>query len=177
MVSALLRSENDLTFEEIFSREYPRVVAIARRVVGTSAAEDVAQEVFASFARSGPGNGPRAAGWLHTAAVHVALNAVRARKRQAIRELADFRLRIAQRRGGEQARDPQQLVLSEQERAQVREAMLRVAPRDAEILALRYGGLSYRDVASALRIDVSHVGMRLARAERALRREIEREPS
>jgi RNA polymerase sigma-70 factor (ECF subfamily) len=37
-------------FEELFRKEYARVVAIARRVVGDAdEAEDVAQEVFVSF--------------------------------------------------------------------------------------------------------------------------------
>lgn len=160
-----------MTFDQMFAREYPRVVAVVQRVVrDRSAAEDVAQEVFASFARSGPADKDRASGWLYTAAVRFALNYLRSRARSTQREHADFRLRIALR--NERAQDPQQIVAAEQERAQVREALLRVAPRDAEILALRYGGLSYRDIATTLEIDVTHVGVRLARAERALRREI-----
>ena len=39
-------------FERLFVREYPRVVSIARRVLGErDAAEDVAQDAFVTFAR------------------------------------------------------------------------------------------------------------------------------
>ena len=39
--------------EEVFRREYPRVVAVAARVLGSrDEAEDVAQEVFLAFGRS-----------------------------------------------------------------------------------------------------------------------------
>ena len=37
--------------ERVFRAEYPRVVAVARRVLGDAQAEDVAQEVFMEFAR------------------------------------------------------------------------------------------------------------------------------
>ena len=172
MEPAVLRPEADVTFDQVFAREYPRVVAIAQRVVRDhAAAEDVAQEVFASFARSGPSEAARAAGWLHTAAVHAALNHLRTRRRSSLREVTDFRLRLALR--NDRAQDPQHIVPAEQERARMREAMLRLTPRDAEILVLRYSGLRYRDIAMALDIDATHVGVRLARAERALRREIE----
>jgi DNA-directed RNA polymerase specialized sigma24 family protein len=42
---------------EVFRREYPRVVAVAARALGSrDEAEDVAQDVFLSFGRtSGPG--------------------------------------------------------------------------------------------------------------------------
>jgi DNA-directed RNA polymerase specialized sigma24 family protein len=57
----------------------------------------------------------------------------------------------------------------------LRAALLRLKPNEAAILAMRYGGLSYREIADAVRIDVAQIGTRLARAERALKQEIERE--
>ncbi len=61
------------------------------------------------------------------------------------------------------------------EGAQVRAALLRLHFKDAEILALRYGGLTYREIAQTTGIDAAQIGTRLSRAERALKREIERE--
>ena len=47
------RSDIRADLEEVFRSDYPRVVAIAARVLGSrDQAEDVAQEVFLSFGRS-----------------------------------------------------------------------------------------------------------------------------
>ncbi len=74
-------------FERLFAREYPRVVAIARRVLADAhAAEDVAQEVFVAFHRGHDPDAPFAAAWLHRAAVHRALNDLRAARRRTGRE-------------------------------------------------------------------------------------------
>jgi DNA-directed RNA polymerase specialized sigma24 family protein len=72
-------------FEDLFATEYPRVVAIARRFVGSDA-EDVAQDVFAMLARTRPGDAAHARAWLHRAAVHRALDSLRSRRRRDARE-------------------------------------------------------------------------------------------
>src|SRR4030088_1229681 len=70
-------------FERLFLQEYPKVVAIAYRVLADrSAAEDVAQEVFLKFHRSHSPDSERASGWLHSAAVHSALNVIRGDRRR-----------------------------------------------------------------------------------------------
>ena len=67
-------------FEELFRKEYPKVVGIAHRVVGDSdEAEDVAQDVFVSFYRKHPADAHYAAPWLYSAAAHTALNSLRSR--------------------------------------------------------------------------------------------------
>src|SRR6202521_512821 len=108
-------------FERLFLQEYPKVVAIAYRVLADRpAAEDVAQEVFLKFHRSFSPDSERASGWLHSAAVHSALNVIRGERRRAQRETAHAldpaRPAIAspegmveeaeQRRGGRGARRP-----------------------------------------------------------------------
>src|SRR5205809_2795090 len=76
-------------FERLFIQEYPKVVAIAYRVLADRpAAEDVAQEVFIKFHRSHSPDSERASGWLHSAAVHSALNVIRGERRRALRETA-----------------------------------------------------------------------------------------
>src|SRR2546426_4846210 len=76
-------------FERLFVQEYPKVVAIAYRVLADrTAAEDVAQEVFLKFHRSFSPDSERASGWLHAAAVHSALNVIRGERRRAQRESA-----------------------------------------------------------------------------------------
>src|SRR5919108_2535189 len=86
----LLRAVNQRVpdpFERLFLQEYPKVVAIAYRVLADrTAAEDVAQEVFLKFHRSLSPDSERASGWLHAAAVHSALNVIRGERRRAQRE-------------------------------------------------------------------------------------------
>lgn len=181
MTSFVLRADSiacvgtsDVAFEALFAAEYPRVVAIAYRIVADRAdAEDVAQEAFAQLARAHHVAAERAAGWLAVAAVHHALNLIRSRKRRIARELADFRLQDPIREHAV-AGDPPAIVDRAHANLLVRAAMLRLPARSAEILALRYGGASYREIAAALAIGVTQVGTRLVRAECALRKELER---
>lgn len=161
-------------FERLFMQEYGRVVSVAYRITGDRAeAEDVAQEAFVKFARSG-GRAEAPGGWLYRAAVHGALNAVRSRRRRSERERRDFRLQRSLNDAGECATDPLRIIERRDEAALVRDALIRIGERDAELLALRYGGLSYREIARSTGVDLAQVGTRLARAERALKKEIER---
>lgn len=153
--------------ETLIAREYSHVVAIASKIVGNDEAHDVAQEVFAEAAARG---GAAGAGWLYVAATHRALNALRSRRRRTERERSDFRLQRSLRFHA----DPAEIVERDDERAVVRSVMKRLSDGEAQILALRYAGLKYREIAAALDIDVNQVGMRLLRAERSFRREIER---
>lgn len=165
-------------FERLFDSEYRRVASVAFRITrDADDAEDVAQEVFAQLARSRDAYSAKARAWLYQAAVHTALNTVRGRRRRAEREAREFRLRGPIDSGCGSADDPESLAIRRAETAMLRSALLRIAPKDAEILALRYGGLSYREIGDVIGVDATHIGTRLARAERALKREIERETS
>src|SRR2546423_7611324 len=93
-------------FERLFMQEYPKVVAIAYRVLADRpAAEDVAQEVFLKFHRSLSPDSERASGWLHSAAVHTALNVLRGNRRRLQRETVHTR-----QEGQGVVQDPEQLV-------------------------------------------------------------------
>lgn len=160
-------------FDRLFVAEYGRVVSIAYRITrDMSDAEDVAQEVFVRCAHSAR---TRARGWLYAAAVHTALNVIRSRRRRAAREVRRLSLERSLGAAAQRDRDPQNILEREDEAQFVRAAMLRLSKRDAEVLALRYGGLSYREIAQTINVDVGQIGTRLARAERALRREFQRE--
>lgn len=161
-------------FDQLFVAEYPAVVGIASRVLGDRAeAEDVAQEVFLAFHRSHSPTAEYAPAWLHRAAWHAALNKVRGRRRRERRELADQ----ASLRPDTWAGDPQRLVEQAFDRAfdarRVRQAMSKLPSRAAGVLALRYSGLSYAEVAQAMGISVGQVGTVLRRAEARLKREVE----
>jgi RNA polymerase sigma-70 factor (ECF subfamily) len=157
-------------FERLFLQEYPKVVAIAYRVLADRpAAEDVAQEVFLKFHRSHSPDSERASGWLHAAAVHSALNVIRGERRRAQRETAHA-LDPAQT----PVANPERLVEEAEQRREVRRALSRLPQRTAALLMLRHSGLSYAEVATALGIRVGNVGTLLRRAEEALRKEVNR---
>jgi RNA polymerase sigma factor (sigma-70 family) len=157
-------------FERLFLEEYPKVVAIAYRVLADrTAAEDVAQEVFLKFHRRLSPDSERAAGWLHAAAVHSALNVIRGERRRAARETAHA-LDPAQ----SPAPNPEGLVEQAAVRREVRQALRKLPRRTAALLMLRYSGLSYAEVATALGMKIGNVGTLLRRAEDALRKEVNR---
>jgi RNA polymerase sigma factor (sigma-70 family) len=155
------------SFDRLFEEEYARVAAIARRVLGDSAAaEDVAQEVFLDLHRRfGDNPGAKAAAWARTAAVHTSLNVIRGNRRRAGRE---------ERYAAEPSvgQDPQAAVEVAETNRAVRAALARIPKRQATVLALRYSGLSYAEMASTLGIGVNAVGTRLRRAEAQLRKEV-----
>src|SRR2546422_11191297 len=157
-------------FERLFMQEHQKVVAIANRVLADrTAAEDVAQEVFLKFHRSHSPDSERASGWLHSAAVHSALNVIRGERRRAQRETAHAldpaRPPIA---------NPERVVEEAEQRREVRRALRRLPERTAAGLMLRHSRLSYAEVATALGIKVGNVGTLLRRAEEALRNEVNR---
>jgi len=156
-------------FEQLFIHEYARTVAIAHRVLGSQPeAEEVAQEVFLSFHRRHDPRAPYAPAWLHRAAWHAALNVVRGNRRRQVREQA------AAPREAATTADPQRIVELAEERRVVRDAMRRLPAKSAAVLALRYSGLSYVEVASAMGVSVGQVGTLLRRAEARLRTEVTR---
>jgi RNA polymerase sigma factor (sigma-70 family) len=153
--------------EEVFRTAYPRVVAVAARVLGSrDEAEDVAQEVFLTFGRSAVPAG-EALGWLSVAAAHTALNQIRSGRRRASREEAA---------GGHRATSPDvaEAVVTLDERRRVRAALARLPRRQSVALVLRHSGLSYAEVAAALDLSPGSVGTTVRRAESALREELNR---
>ena len=156
--------------EAVFRADYPRVVAVAARVLGSrDQAEDVAQEVFLSFSRS-TGAGRRGPGWLCVAAAHTALNLLRSGRRRAAREEAAAD-------GPAVVPDVAEAVVTREERRPVRAALARLPRKQAVALVLRHSGLSYADVAAALDMSPGSVGTTVRRAESALRKELSRHAS
>ena len=153
--------------EQVFRTGYPAVVAVAARVLGSrDEAEDVAQEVFLSFARSAV-PAAEAPGWLAVAAAHTALNHLRSGRRRSAREEAAAD-------GSRPVPDVAEDVVAREERSRVRAALSRLPRRQAVALVLRHSGLSYADVATALDLSPGSVGTTVRRAESALREELTR---
>lgn len=161
--------------EAVFRRDYALVAGVAARVLGSQQqADDVAQEVFLSFARSSAATVPAesARGWLCVAASHTALNLLRSGRRRTAREDAAA-TRDAALTGGATP-DVAEGVVAGEERRRVREALARLPRRQATALVLRHSGLSYAEVAAALHLSPTSVGTTVRRAESALREELTR---
>ena len=62
--------------------------------------------------------------------------------------------------------------VSDEQRQEVRQALARLPRKSATVLALRYSGLSYAEVAEALGVKTGQIGTLLRRAELALRKEM-----
>jgi len=157
--------------DEVFRRDYQRVVGVAARVLGSrDQAEDVAQDVFLSFSRSSV-PAAEATGWLAVAAAHTALNLIRSGRRRASRE------EIAAAAEDTVVSDVADAVVTREERSRVRAALAQLPHKQAVALVLRHSGLSYADVATALDLSPGSVGTTVRRAESALRKELNRHAS
>jgi RNA polymerase sigma factor (sigma-70 family) len=157
--------------EQVFRADYPRVVAIAARVLGSRhEAEDVAQDVFLTFGRSAvpAEEAPR---WLSVAAAHTALNHIRSGRRRTAREEA------AAHHGEPVAPDVADVVAARDDHGRVRAALARLPHKQAVALVLRHSGLSYAEVAAALDLSPGSVGTTVRRAESALRKELSTDAS
>src|SRR5687768_1069953 len=169
-VSSLAGGSVRADLDEIFRRDYRRVVGVAARVLGSrDQAEDVAQEVFLSFGRTSV-PAAEARGWLTVAATHTALNLLRSgRRRSAREEFADD--------GPTVVPDTADLVVTREERSSVRAALARLPHKQAAALVLRHSGLSYAEVAAALDLSPGRVGTTVRRAESVLLKGLNRQAS
>ncbi len=170
-VSGTARGAVRADLDEIFRRDYQRVVGVAARVLGSrDQAEDVAQDVFLSFGGSSVPAG-EACGWLSVAAAHTALNLLRSGRRRTSRE------ETAAAADDAVGSDVADAVVTLEERSRVRAALARLPRKQAVALVLRHSGLSYADVAAALDLSPGSVGTTVRRAESALRKELNRHAS
>ena len=161
------RQDDERSFERFFVTHYERVVIIAYRALGDrQAAEDVAKEVFLSYHGRDDTSAEWAPGWIWAAAAHRALNVARGSRRRRDREL-----RVA---STTYAPNPEDGAIASEQRTLVRACLARLPQREAEILAMRASGLSYADIASAVGVQPGSVGTLIARAQKSLRKELNR---
>jgi len=159
-------------FEAAFEEHWPRVCTVIYRIIGDmDEAEDIALEVFWRLHRKmeglpNPGDTLKLRGWLYRVATNLGLNALRGRKRRQRYETEAGKgfLEAAT------ARNPTTEVEGAEARIRVRQALSQMKAPSARLLTLRYSGLSYAEVATALGISPKSVGTLLARAEREFER-------
>ena len=158
-------TSEETDFEAIFHEHWPRVFGVLCRLTDDpDEAQDLALEVFCRLYQQPPAqnnNAQSIGGWLYRVATNLGYNALRAWKRRA---------RYEQQAGvqaleSENASDPAEAAERRIERQHVRHTLAQMKSRSAQLLILRHSGLSYAEIAAALKLSSSSVGTLLARAE------------
>jgi RNA polymerase sigma-70 factor (ECF subfamily) len=164
---------DEAMFDALFLTHYQPIFRFLYRIAGTrEEAEDLAQETFLRLHRSpelwkGLQSEPRehnVHAWLYRVATNLAYNALRSQRRRTRREDVVLEQILST---GDSEPDPVEAVERAAERAAVRRALVALPERQAQLLLMRYAGLSYRELAGALGIAPGSVGTLLARAEAA----------
>jgi RNA polymerase sigma factor (sigma-70 family) len=155
-------------FEAIFREHYGRIIRVTRRVLRRdSEAEEVCADVFLRLYRRGPGvtADGLVGGWLYRTATRASIDALRAHRRRG----AEVRGGDVEDDGGIQGEDPAEspltLLLRQELIDEVREVLAKLKVERAQLLLLRHSGLTYQEIAQAMRLEVHSVGSKLARAE------------
>jgi RNA polymerase sigma factor (sigma-70 family) len=159
-------------FEAIFREHYGRIIRVTRRVLRRdSEAEEVCADVFLRLYRSGPGVAADGlvGGWLYRTATRAAIDALRAHRRRGGEVRGGEVDDDGGIQGGIQGEDPAEgpltLLLRQELIDEVREVLAKLKVERAQLLLLRHSGLTYQEIAQAMRLDVHSVGTKLARAE------------
>jgi RNA polymerase sigma-70 factor (ECF subfamily) len=176
-VRPLMKSHQvEALFEDLFLRHYELVYRVLCRLLGDEAeAEDMSQRVFLKLYHNmdriqAQKDETKVTGWLYRVAVNEGYNALRARRRRASWYEKFARLwPFAQ-----SPPDPAQVIETQDTQAQVRGILADMNPRDAELLLMRHAGLSYRELAAALKVAPGSVGPLLTQARRIFARKYRR---
>jgi len=151
-------------FGELVRSHRAGVINVVYRMSGNvNLAEDAAQEAFIRAWTHLPGYRPRSPfrHWMYRIATNAALDMMR-RERETVNLDA---LPLINPGDG-----PETVVLAEERGERVRKAILALPAASRAVLVLReYEGLSYRDIADALRIPIGTVMSRLNYARSRLR--------
>lgn len=159
--NAPARTPTHVDFDATFDQHYPPLVRYCRRLTGDAdVAEDIAQESMVRLfdnVVTGPDFGIRA--WLFKTATHLVRDRYRVGQNR-LRLLSVHPVRPSE------PESPDSSLERKEARERAREALDTLAPRDREILLMRYSGFSYREIAESIDVEAASVGTLLARAER-----------
>jgi RNA polymerase sigma factor (sigma-70 family) len=157
------RSEaSPVDFEAAFNQHWASLCRMLHQLTGDPAeAEDLALEAMVQLHRRPPADPSNLSGWLYRVGTNLGLNALRARKRRQRYESEANDLDIQATNPG----DPATSIEQRMQQERVRAALQAIKPRSAQILLLRYSGLSYTEIASAFEFAPGSIGTLLRRAE------------
>jgi RNA polymerase sigma-70 factor (ECF subfamily) len=162
--------DTPLDYDLLFEQHWEGLVQALTRLVGDpDEAQDLVLEAFLRLHNQPPSERQNLGGWLYRVATNLGLNSLRARKRRRRYEEQAGVLTLEY----DKPLDPLAALERRQEQRQVRLTLSNMKRRNAQILILRYSGLSYAEISAALGIKSSSVGTLLSRAEREFERKYE----
>ncbi len=150
----------------LYQHYFPLVAGFCRRTLVGEDGEDLANEILlkARFRLATFDPTRRFSPWLFQVAANRCWDEARRRRRSE--PLDDEREQLP---SGEP--DPLELLITNEDRRRVQEALTRLPLRQRLALGLRYaGGLNYREIAESLGVTPGNVGVILLRGRRRLRR-------
>jgi RNA polymerase sigma-70 factor (ECF subfamily) len=161
-------SEAAVDLDSLFRAQFARIARVIARVTrDPSRAEELAVDVFLKWSRTPKAHGPHAIGWLYRTAIRVGLNELRNETRRHWYERL-FGLVPSGRSATVTPEDERQ---ANEAREQVRDVLGRLPRRQAALLVLRSDGLSYAEMAAALKLNAASIGTLLTRAQAAFQKE------
>jgi RNA polymerase sigma factor (sigma-70 family) len=152
------------SFDDLFLEHWGSIYRLLERMTGDpSEAEDLALETFFKLYQHPPktGEGYNLGGWLYRVATNLGLRSIRSLNRRKQYEMEA---------GKEYMEDlpenkPAEILEKKEDHLQARSALAKMNPRNADLLVLRYSGMSYKDIAKAMRLSPTSIGPLLLRAE------------
>ena len=146
---------------------YRRICRVIYRIVGqTDLAEELAAEAFWKLHQRPPEHLTNAEAWLCRTGVRLALDSLRKGRRRTRYESAAPMAQAPD--------NPEDDLARTQAQERVRQVLAAMKPDLAALLTLRAEGLSYQELAAALRLNPASVGTMLARAESKFKQEYEK---
>jgi RNA polymerase sigma factor (sigma-70 family) len=158
-------SQASQSFEELFQEHWNSIYRHLLRMTGDPVeAEDLALETFMKLYQQPPkaGDGYNPGGWLYRVATNLGLRSIRSFQR---REHYEVKAGKGSLESAPENR-PVELLESKEDHRMTRLALASMNPHRAEILVLRYSGLTYREIGKALNLSPTSIGPLLVRAER-----------
>ena len=153
------------SFEQQFNQHWELIYRLLFRMIGDPAeAEDLALETFYRLHRRKPDAGREfnVAGWLYRVATNLGLQSIRAFKRREQYELKAGKNTLE----AAPENRPAEIVARKEEHLLAKMALAQMNPRQSELLVMRYSGMAYQEIASAMNLSPTSVGPLLLRAER-----------
>jgi RNA polymerase sigma-70 factor (ECF subfamily) len=151
-------------FDALFATGYRRLTRLLYRVTGDfGRSEEVASEAFWRLYCRPPKADTNIEGWLYRTGLRLALDQLKKDRRRARYEALASLFGLAA--------SPHQVLEQTEERARVRQALGALKTDQVALILLRAEGLSYAELAAALRLKPGSVGTLMARAEKAFRKE------
>jgi RNA polymerase sigma-70 factor (ECF subfamily) len=149
--------------ERLYTTHYASVVRfLYRKIWDADRAEDLAQEVFIRAMAHRPEK-PRA--WIFAVAANLARDEARSaiRRRKHLTLLKDDPIPFST-----PETSAEDMVVEDERKAKVHDALEQLTPRDREVLLLWDAGMSYPEIAVQTGLAVGAVGTTLARARKRL---------